>query len=69
MTISTLSLIFSFKVTRIFQLNCFLGNKGNIVSNINELEEYIFEYNPDIFIISDSWVNISIDDVEINFYD
>ena len=33
---------------RMCKLNCFLADTRSIVSKIIELEEYVFEYNPDV---------------------
>ena len=33
---------------------------------MNELEEYVFEYNPDVITISESWVSDSISVLELN---
>ena len=36
---------------------------------MSELEEYMFEYNPDVIMISESWAHYSISDVELNLSD
>ena len=33
---------------------------------MSELEEYVFEYNPVVIMMSDSWAYYSISDVELN---
>ena len=33
---------------------------------MSELEEYVFEYNPDVIMISESWTHDSISYVELN---
>ena len=33
---------------------------------MSELEEYVFEYNPDVVMISESWARDYISDVELN---
>ena len=53
------------KTNGICKLNCFLAN-ASIVNKMSELEEYVFEYNPDVTIISKSWAHDSISDVELN---
>ena len=42
------------KTNRICKLNCFLANAKSIVSKVIEHEEYVFEYNPDVIILSES---------------
>ena len=39
------------KTNRICRLNCFIANARSIVNKMNELEEYVFEYNPDVITI------------------
>ena len=55
-----------FKTNRICRLDCFLLNARSIVNNMSELEEYVFEYNPDVIMISESWDHDSISDVKLN---
>ena len=54
------------KINRICTLDCFPTNARSIVNKTSELEEYVFEYNPEVIIISDSWAQDSISDVELN---
>ena len=39
------------KTNRIYKLDCFLVNARSIVNKMNEREEYVLEYNPDIIMI------------------
>ena len=56
-----------FKTSRICTLDCFLANAKSIVNKMNELEEYVFEYNPGVNMRSESWSRDSISNVELNF--
>ena len=53
------------KTNRICKLDCFLANASCTVNKMSELEEYVFEYNPDVM-ISESWAHDSISDEGLN---
>ena len=59
-----MSSITDFKTNRICNLDCLLANARRIPNKISELEEYVFEYNPDVIMISKSWAHDSISDVK-----
>ena len=59
-----MSSLTDFITNRICKLDCFLANARSIVNKMSELEEYAFEYNPDVIMISESWAHASISDVE-----
>ena len=52
--------------TNILTFTIFLANARSIVNKMSELEEYVFEYYPDVIMISESWAHDSISDVELN---
>ena len=44
-----MSSLTDFKTNRICKLDCFLAR--SIVNKMSELEEFVFEYNPDVIMI------------------
>ena len=43
----------------------FFAYARSIVNKMSELGEYVFEYNPDVIMISELWAHDSISDVEL----
>ena len=64
-TFFPVSSLTDFRTNTICKLDCFLANARSIVNKMSDLEQYVFEYNPDVMIL-ESWAHDSISDVELN---
>ena len=47
------------------RLNCFMVNARSVVNKIDDLESYVYEENPDVVMITESWANDKICDAEL----